>query len=153
MNDFARTVLGDFDSRAFSPFLVARRSDKPFLLSVLDFRPPTLGRRLTFSAALVSGGTKVPGPTDFRGALGPAGVFEFGLLNAFGGNWLCRRPRPPIGPWFDGICIDSDRVDTREVVDAVEVLRLIGVVYDCCTEFFLLGTGIAALWEGCLDIV
>ena len=37
------------------------------MLSVLDFLPPTLGRRFTFSA-LVSEGTEVPGPTDFRGA-------------------------------------------------------------------------------------
>ena len=38
-----------------------------------------------FSGA--SGGKKVPGPTDFLGALtGP-------LLKELGGKWLCRLPR------------------------------------------------------------
>ena len=87
INDLARIALGDLFSPAFSAFLLVRRKDKPLLLSVLDFRPPTLGRLLTFSV-FVSGGTKVPGPMDFLGAFGAPVELAFGLLNALGGNWL-----------------------------------------------------------------
>jgi hypothetical protein len=80
--DFALIVLGlCFASSLLSFLRPMSLSDKADLLSALDFRPPTLGRLLTFSGLSCSGATNVPGPIDFLGALGP-----FVLLKALGGN-------------------------------------------------------------------
>ena len=54
----------------------------PFAPSALAFLPPALGLRLTVDFSDVSGAAKVPGPTDFLGALGAVLV----LLKEFGGK-------------------------------------------------------------------
>ncbi len=112
--------------------------DKLFALSALDFLPPALGRRRTVVLSEDSGAMKVPGPTDFLGALAPP---VLALLKEFGGKWLCRLPRsievvvPAMG---------SDLTDVLEVLDAVELLRVTGPT----PEPFRAGTGIAACGTG-----
>ena len=102
------------------------------LLSALVFLAPALGLRLTVDFSAVSGATKVPGPTDFLGALGAG----FVLLKEFGGKWLWRLPRSieVVG------AMESDLTELRELFEAVELLRVTGVTPDP----FLDGIGIAA---------
>lgn len=84
--DFVFKPRGDFE-----PSLLARAAlfgtlVEP-LLPALNFLPLRLGRLLT-STSPVSGGRKVPGPTDFRGAFGGglAAAVVLMLLNALGGK-------------------------------------------------------------------
>lgn len=103
----------------------------PFVPSVLAFFPPALGLLFKVDLSAISGATNVPGPTDFLGALGAALV----LLNELGGKWLCLLPRR-----IDVVvvAIESDLAEPLEVLDAVELLRVIGVT----PEPFRKGTGI-----------
>ena len=77
------TVRGDLDaSRLLSTPRFSGRVERPDLVpSALDFLPAALGLLLIVELSLPSGAMKVPGPTDFLGAL--AGGL---LLKAFGGN-------------------------------------------------------------------
>ena len=134
-------VLGlCFSSLSLSRFLPMSRNDKPDLFSLLDFLPPILGRLFVFSVFSCSGATKVPGPIDFLGALLPL------LLKAFGGNWLCLRPRNIGWVCVAAAAIGSDFVEFREVVEALEGLRDIevGLVLGVAVEGFRVGMGIAA---------
>lgn len=108
-----------------------------FPLSALDFLPAALGRRLTVDFSDASGATKVPGPTDFLGALAP----PLALLKEFGGKWLCLLPRR-----IDVAVavIGSDLREFREVLEAVEFLRVTGVT----PEPFREGTGMAGCETG-----
>jgi hypothetical protein len=112
-------------------------NDRLFVLSVLAFLPPTLGRRLTVDFSAESGAMNVPGPTDFRGALGPL----LALLKEFGGKWLCLLPRS-----MDVVVavIESDLIEFLDVVEAVEPLRARGVTPEPLRE----GTGIAGCAGG-----
>jgi hypothetical protein len=67
---------------------------------VPSLRALRLGRLRGCPSSVDPGGENVPGPIDFRGALGTAGA----LLNEFGGSWPSRRfrnvavgPRPLVG--------------------------------------------------------
>lgn len=73
--DFVLRVRGDFDPSLPLEFLL------PLTDELLDFLPPILGLLFT-STSPISGGRKVPGPTDFLGAFG-GGLL---LLKAFGGK-------------------------------------------------------------------
>ena len=109
------------------------------VLSELDFLPPALGRLLGAGAfSDESGAMKVPGPTDFRGALV---VVPPALLNEFGGKWLCLLPLRIEVVEAD---IMSDRIEFLEVFDAVELLRVIGITPDP----FRAGIGMA----GCVAV-
>jgi hypothetical protein len=118
------------------------------LLSALAFLPAALGLRLTVDFSDVSGATKVPGPTDFLGALG-AGV---ALLNELGGKWLCLLPR---SIEVVVVAIESDLTEVLELLEAVELFRVMGVTPDpfrdgmgiagCVAGFFWSTTG-ASVW-------
>jgi hypothetical protein len=83
--DFAFKLLADVNlgmsELLVSPTRLTCRIDKVDSLSTLDLRAPPLGRLLGGAFSVDSGGAKVPGPIDFRGALG-AGA----LLKELGGK-------------------------------------------------------------------
>lgn len=84
---------------------------------------------------------KVPGPTDFLGALGAG----FALLNEFGGKWLCRLPR---SMEVVVVAIESDLAELRELFDAVELLRVTGATPDPFREGIgMVGCVVAFFWS------
>ena len=109
----------------------------PLVPSALAFLPLALGLRLTVDLSDASGAANVPGPTDFLGAFGAVLV----LLNEFGGKWLCLLPR---SIEVVVVAIGSDLTELLELLDAVELLRVIGVT----PEPFRDGIGIATCEAG-----
>ena len=76
-------VATNFEVSPASPERLFWRADIPSAsLSVADLRTPILGRLRGGAVSVESGTANVPGPMDFRGALG-AGLL---LLNELGGN-------------------------------------------------------------------
>jgi len=131
--DFALFVAGDFDPSTLlfsTPRWTVRIDRHDFWLSALDLRPPKLGLRLMSISPEASGVTNVPGPTDFLGGFVVGAV----LLNAFGGKWLCRRPRVT-----DVVVVDigSPLADGRLALEAAEFLR----PKEAGPETFLVGIG------------
>ena len=145
--DFAFRALGDgigFESSLRSSFPSMRIDIVSFCFSILAFLVPTLGLRcgLEFSAA--SGGRKVPGPTDFLGALiGP-------LLKELGGKWLCLRPRS-----IDVVVLDIGSGFKADLPTAFEFFR----PSDNAVMFFFVlaagtadgGTPASALFSGAFE--
>lgn len=109
------------------------------MLSVLDFLPPTLGRRFIPGLSVDPGGINVPGPTDFLGAF----VVVPALLNELGGKWLCLLPRR-----IDCVLpvIDAEPPEFLDAVDAVEFFLAIGAIPEPLRE----GTGMVACGTGFL---